>query len=711
MASLENYSPLGKVGLVNKGVYNAESNSGPFSKYDFVQHGTNTYMATQEGVSGEPSEGAEGWQVLAKGVTGTAAKITNVTASVTENTGVPSASVKVGGTDTDRTLDFTFDNLKGETGVGIKSLAITEDKHLEATMTDQSTLDAGAIELSKEAIVDGLGYEPPVNDTQGVNLLTGTKDFSSDKWVNPNNATNIPKNMLETEKYLGFSVISRSTGWNWPIYKTDINAKAGETYTMSAYAKADSENTLYFGLSNQNIEGSCTFDSIEGNQRSVDAEWKRYVVNFKIKTDGIICAAINSIQSGKVYICGYKLERGTVTDPVWTPAPEDILVKGEVDGRNLIKASDLSFVKTTGTISSTNNISIDSVITGVSSLIITNKKFKKGTYTVNINGNIEHFLLSIQLPGFIENNVYKESGVPYYGDVSFPYMFTANEDFKLGFVISKSPQVLTGLKMEIGYASTQYTPAPEDVLVSGEAETRNLLLNSNTKITTSEYNIANYDIIEDFEIGTDYTITIEGQLGANKISFDAFVGGVAGDNYVCSLKRINEKYIGYIKKYSIPSDSNLKKLMIYGIPRDVVVESSIDSIKLEKGINPNPHWTPAPEDVTLSSELTDVVNRISELEIRNTFIRIIGNNGDTFAKALNGKTNRLTLLVFSSGSKRISDNPFSFLEGIVLAFNSTAITENNRFLLFGLERLCSKYELKFFTINTDDESSYDMGIN
>ena len=130
---------------------------------------------------------------------------------------------------------------------------------------------------------------------------------------------------------------------------------------------------------------------------------------------------------------------------------------------------------------------------------------------------------------------------------------------------------------------------------------RNLLKNSGIKITNNNYLIATYDITTELKEGETVTLTIKGQLGAGKNYFQLYNSGA---NVV--LSELENKGNGFYQKTfnwnvktGVYTASN-KKLYVFTIHNDVIVNSTIEWIKLERGNTPT-DWTPAPEDLLVSN--------------------------------------------------------------------------------------------------------------
>ncbi|MFC2481388.1 MAG: hypothetical protein ACFNS7_01000 [Capnocytophaga granulosa] len=126
---------------------------------------------------------------------------------------------------------------------------------------------------------------------------------------------------------------------------------------------------------------------------------------------------------------------------------------------------------------------------------------------------------------------------------------------------------------------------------------RNLLRNGGQRITNNNYLIAVYDITTDLKEGETITITLKGQLGAGKQFFGLYNSG--GEVALSELENkgngIYQKTFNWRVKLGVHTASN-KKLYIFTIFNNVIAESTIEWIKLERGNKPT-DWSPAPEDV------------------------------------------------------------------------------------------------------------------
>ena len=121
---------------------------------------------------------------------------------------------------------------------------------------------------------------------------------------------------------------------------------------------------------------------------------------------------------------------------------------------------------------------------------------------------------------------------------------------------------------------------------------RNLILNSKQKITKNEYAIASFLLSEEPKENEQVTFTLKGELGAGKSDFRLY--NKSGYQELCILQ---DKGNGiYQQTFNWKKDpTNPLLVVIYVFHQNVIVNSTIEWIKLERGNTPT-DWTPALED-------------------------------------------------------------------------------------------------------------------
>lgn len=149
-------------------------------------------------------------------------------------------------------------------------------------------------------------------------------------------------------------------------------------------------------------------------------------------------------------------------------------------------------------------------------------------------------------------------------------------------------------------ASTKYTTpicdssweAVNEIEVGG----KNLLRNSDTKVSNTSYPTNKYNMTELMKSGETYTIRLWGMLGTGKSSFSVYVDDGNGKRYLGSLKNNGDGTysLTFVGRQGVRTDYSI--IYVYPIPNHVSATSTINKIKLEKG-NKATDWTPAPEDV------------------------------------------------------------------------------------------------------------------
>ncbi|WP_454947734.1 interleukin-like EMT inducer domain-containing protein [Capnocytophaga leadbetteri] len=168
----------------------------------------------------------------------------------------------------------------------------------------------------------------------------------------------------------------------------------------------------------------------------------------------------------------------------------------------------------------------------------------------------------------------------------------ANKQAGIAITAEQQARILQ-LQQNLQQAKTFAQQKVNELNVGG----RNLLKNSGRNITNNNYLITAYDITTELKEGETVTVTLKGQLGAGKLCFGLYNSG--GE---VALSELENKGNGFYQrtfnwkvKLGVHTASN-KKLFIFTIYSNVIVDSTIEWIKLERGNKPT-DWSPAPEDI------------------------------------------------------------------------------------------------------------------
>ena len=219
----------------------------------------------------------------------------------------------------------------------------------------------------------------------------------------------------------------------------------------------------------------------------------------------------------------------------------------------------------------------------------------------------------------------------------------------LGFIISNlwtdtnAHVYITDVKLEKGIHATQWSAASEDIMdidrrvtintstitqtaneIRAEVKAitiggTNLLLNSKETVESANYLLKEYNIVtyaqEDFENGELYTIQIKGTLGQGKTEFHiynsndyVFMCALTADDYNAKTGIYTKTFEWTNTRSGYVGDNS--KILIYAIPSEVTINSTIEWVKLEKGNKPTA-WSPASEDIeTRVSSISETADNI-----------------------------------------------------------------------------------------------------
>lgn len=160
----------------------------------------------------------------------------------------------------------------------------------------------------------------------GVNLLTGTADFSGDNWGRDGRLS-LSDNLQKDSSGNKFFI----TNYAWTQYMAKKHLEPG-TYTFSWNAKGDAEGPMQVFVQRQK-DNSAIVNIETENYGTI---WKRYSYTFTLnQTEDVKIFVTQPNVKPNFSVGSYKLERGSVATP-WSPAPEDLAtvtqVKQTADG-------------------------------------------------------------------------------------------------------------------------------------------------------------------------------------------------------------------------------------------------------------------------------------------------------------------------------------------------------------------------------------------
>lgn len=173
------------------------------------------------------------------------------------------------------------------------------------------------------------------NNGGGINLFTGTKDYSDWHLFNHGafeDTTELPDDRIKTK----IVHVYGGAGYdNFLMYNKPINVQAGEYYTLSFLCRYYQQPDVAEKVVNYPINFFSDYtDHFTGGSsliqiHQVSNKWVQYSATFKIEHSGtydgwrIISYIDKEFPGGSLYFANIKLERGRVVTP-WTPAPDDM---------------------------------------------------------------------------------------------------------------------------------------------------------------------------------------------------------------------------------------------------------------------------------------------------------------------------------------------------------------------------------------------------
>ncbi|WP_336746608.1 hypothetical protein [Bacillus cereus] len=252
---------------------------------------------------------------------------------------------------------------------------------------------------------------------------------------------------------------------------------------------------------------------------------------------------------------------------------------------------------------------------------------------------------------------------------------TARDLFKtqINTYFSESEKIKKAINDAINKSAGNANDKIDNLKVGG----KNLLLESNTDYSTTDYLIKMYSLSEDWITGQEYTFVIKGTVPAGQ-RFGIWQNG--GSNKVGEATTTYVNGVTYVTFKSIATTSgNERKLSLYNYPQNTTL-ATVDWVALYKGNKPM-DWSPAPEDIenTILGQLNsgnnlfrnsgDFKNLNGWVLNSGTSLDIVQKDGFSVLEAVGSisSTNTVNVPIIKAGTEYVYTTEIMFSEDTTIA--------------------------------------------